>query len=175
MRNKFFFVTVFSGTFLMAVLLQLTGKPLVTKSTPLGILNLELAATTHATQQIVNVWERNNLIPVAEIHTARDFVYLLFYSLLLFTSCQWLSKKIYHSAFLHKAGKWLSVAALFAGAMDVLENCGMFVSLTGRVSEKITLLTFYASVTKWAIVTLCLVYLLSGLLYYLLQKKVRLK
>lgn len=93
MRNKFFFVTVFSGTFLMAVLLQLTGKPLVTKSTPLGILNLELAATTHATQQIVNVWERNNLIPVAEIHTARDFVFLLFYSLLLFTSCQWLSKK----------------------------------------------------------------------------------
>ena len=126
-------------------------------------------------QQIVNVWERNNLIPVAEIHTARDFVFLLFYSLLLFTSCQWLSKKIYHSAFLHKAGKWLSVAALFAGAMDVLENFGMFVSLTGRVSEKITLLTFYASVTKWAIVTLCLVYLLSGLLYYLLQKKVRLK
>ncbi|NMD29752.1 MAG: hypothetical protein GYA79_08565, partial [Bacteroidetes bacterium] len=86
-----------------------------------------------------------------------------------------LSKKIYHSIFLHKAGKWLSVAALFAGAMDVLENFGMFVSLTGRVSEKITLLTFYASVTKWAIVTLCLVYLLSGLLYYLLQKKVRLK
>ncbi|HQY42480.1 MAG TPA: hypothetical protein PLA14_11930, partial [Ferruginibacter sp.] len=135
----------------------------------------ELAATTHATQQIVNVWERNNLIPVAEIHTARDFVFLLFYSLLLFTCCKWLSKKIYHSIFLHKAGKWLSVAALFAGAMDVLENFGMFVSLTGRVSEKITLLTFYASVTKWAIVTLCLVYLLSGLLYYLLQKKVRLK
>jgi len=175
MRSKIFFVTVFSGTILMAVLLQLTGKPLITQSALMPISSFELAATTHATQQIVNVWERNNLIPVAEIHTARDFVFLLFYSLLLFTCCKWLSKKIYHSIFLHKAGKWLSVAALFAGAMDVLENFGMFVSLTGRVSEKITLLTFYASVTKWAIVTLCLVYLLSGLLYYLLQKKVRLK
>lgn len=175
MRNKIFISIVFLGTIFMAVLLQITGKALITKSTPMGILNLELASAANATQQIVNVWERNNLIPIAEIHTARDFVFLIFYSLLLFTCCRWLSKKLTNSVFIYKAGKWLGFAALFAGAMDVLENLGMLVSLTGRVSEKITLFTFYASVIKWAIVALCLVYLLVGFIVLFIAKKERVK
>lgn len=168
--NKLFFPVVLAGTLFMAVLLQITGKPLKTKSTPLGILNLEFATTDPATRQVVDAWEKHNLIPVAEIHTARDFVFILFYAVLFFSCCRWVGQKMRPASFLQKTGTFLSIAALFAGLMDGLENLGMLVSLTGRISAKITALTFYTSVTKWAIVVLCLVYILLGL-FVIVQKK----
>lgn len=170
MRNKIFFTIVCLGTVWMAVLLQITGKPLKTVGTSLGILNLEFAQNANATRQIVDVWERNNLIPVAEIHTARDFVFILFYSLFLFSFCKWLSKKTGPGMSFKKISNGLSYAALFAGLMDVAENAGMLVSLTGRVSEKITALTFYTSVTKWAIVAFCLLWIIAGIFYVLFKK-----
>ncbi len=171
MINKIFTGILVAGTMLMIYIMSVTGKPLKTGTTPSGILNLEFASSAAATAKIVNAWEKESLIRKAEINTYWDFVFLLFYSALLFILCRGVSNRISGKNFLNKTGKFLAAGALAAGMLDVLENGGMLVSLAGIIQDNISLFTFTASVIKWLLVILCILYIIGGTLYILFKKR----
>jgi hypothetical protein len=162
MKNSVLFILLL-GTLAMAWVMSDTGKPLVTAFTPHGIVDLELAYNTEKTNAVTSSWAKVtpvDAIAAAKRNTELDFVFIAFYSLFFFTASQKLSRK-FAGAF-GKAGKYFAKGALVAGFMDVLENTGMLLSLSGKGSGLVSLCTATCSLFKWAIVVFLVLYVLTG-------------
>lgn len=147
-----------------------TGATLKTPQTPKGILDLEFAYNSTKTTTVLNAWAPDNNInniATAKNNTYYDFIFLLFYSPFLFFT----GKKI---ALLtnSKIGLMIAKGALWAGSLDIFENAGMLLTLSGHSTESIALLTTIISVIKWALAIAAVVYLLIGLIKLIVNKKI---
>ena len=133
-----------------------TGKKLYTSETKLGILNLEFAYDNDHAAKILNAWQPDEKINIARKNTYIDFVFLLFYSIFLFYSCKYLSKNF--TGNLRMFGVFLSKASLIAGGLDILENSGMLITLSGNPSGIILLATAICATIKWLLALLAILY-----------------
>ena len=61
--------------------------------------------------------------------------------------------------------------ALWAGFLDVLENVGMLITLSGSSREGIAFATTFCSTIKWVLVIVAVVYLLAGIVQLLIGRK----
>ena len=149
-----------------------TGKKLRTDQTKIGILNLEFAYNTYYTTKVLNAWKPDEKIDAAKTNTYIDFGFLFFYSLFLFYSCKNLSKNF--SGSINKIGKALSITALIAGGLDVIENLGMLITLGGNQSSTISMLTAICASIKWLFAILAILYVIfisPAALYSFLRNK----
>jgi len=148
-----------------------TGKKLYTPETKLGILNLEFAYNTQHTSTILSAWQAHDKIKSAKENTYIDFALLICYSLFLFYSCKNISA-IFKGK-LRNTAMFLAKASLIAGGLDVLENCGMLVTLSGNQSVIVSLITATCSIIKWGIAVIAVLFLLflSPYALYLSLKK----
>ena len=64
--------------------------------------------------------------------------------------------------------------ALWAGCLDVLENAGMLITLSGNSAEGIAFATALCSAVKWVLVIAAVVYLPGGIVQLLISGKMRL-
>jgi hypothetical protein len=160
-----------AGSVFMAYVISRTGSTLKTASTPLGILDLEFAYDTAKTSVVMNAWApANNTdnIAAAKLNTGLDFIFLFFYSLLLFFACKKIAQTF--PGTVEKAGNLVAKGALFAGLFDVLENAGMLLTLSNYTAGLIAFLTTFFSVMKWALATIAVMYVLTGILLWAYQK-----
>ena len=75
-----------AGTFIMMIVMAKTGATLKTPATPKGILDLEFAYNQTKITTVMTAWTDNssiNNIRVAKENTWFDFIFIVFYSLLL--------------------------------------------------------------------------------------------
>lgn len=161
----FFFI----GTMAMIIVMTKTGSTLKTEATPKGILDLEFAYNSTKTNTVITAWAPNDSvdnITAAKINTYYDFIFLLFYSPFLFFTC----KKIAQIT-TSKTGLIIAKGALWAGGLDIFENAGMLISLSGNSSDSIAMLTTIISLTKWTLAIAAVIYLLAGLVQLTLKKK----
>ena len=135
-----------------------TQRKLKTPETPLGILNLEFAYNTDHTSKVLNAWKIDDKIQAAKTNTYIDFGLLFFYSLFLFYSCKELSKNF--SGNIRSIGIGLSKAALVAGLLDVIENSGMLITLSGNQSIIISSITAICSSVKWLLAVFGILYII---------------
>ncbi len=154
-------------TSVMIWIMNKSGNPLKTGTTPLGILNLELAINKNETGVIVQQWNQQQLIAIAKKNTYYDFIFLMAYTALFYFLCRQAAKQFKINSFSRKISYLLSYAAILAGIMDVLENFGMLMSLSGQISEGITLFTLITSIIKWSLVAGCIAWLLISLFIFL--------
>ena len=174
--NRITFWILLAGTAIMLPVMFLSGRPLNTPETPRGILCLEFANSAQKVNNILSSWEtrsttERDIIVAAKVNTCLDFVFLLFYSLFLFTACRQLvaampGKKIF-SLILHMA----SVFALIAGLLDIFENIGMLKSLDGHVSDQVAINTVTFATIKWLLVLAVILFIAGGSLYRYLVKR----
>lgn len=146
-----------------------TGASLKTPATPKGILDLEFAYNSTKTTAVINAWAPNSTvdnISAAKNNTYYDFIFLLFYALFLFFTC----KKI---ALINNSsiGWLIAKGALAAGGLDVFENAGMLITLSGNSSDSIAILTTIISVIKWGLAIAAVIYMLAGLIKLIANKK----
>ena len=170
--KKFRLLLLFAGTALMIAVMAKTGASLKTPATPKGILDLEFAYNKTKTETVINAWAPNNSvnnINAATNNTYYDFIFLLFYSLFLFYTCKKIAQ-INNS----KAGLLIAKGALCAGVLDVFENTGMLITLSGNSSNIIALCTTIIAVIKWALAIAAVAYLVVGLIQLLVSKKIHL-
>jgi len=154
--SKYFFTVIATGTLLMIAVMNITGKPLKTAATPLGILNLEFARNSQQATEIIHAWQPGNNIAAAEKNTIYDFLFIFFYTIFLMQGCKMVATR--YSGAIQQTGLLLSSCAIAAGLLDVLENAGMLMTLHGHINDGITLFTVIASVIKWILAALCLLY-----------------
>ena len=170
--KKYRLLLLFAGVLAMMIVMAISGATLKTPQTPNGILNLEFAYNSAKATYLINAW--TGIIPfdnvfAAIINTWLDYIFLFFYSAFFYHFCTWLSN--YFSGILLVTGRFLAKAALVAGALDMLENAGMLITLNGHISDTTTLLTVLFSLTKWLLVLVILLYILiAGAL--ILYKKI---
>ncbi len=157
----------------MIGVMTMTGAPLKTAATPKGILDLEFANTVTKTTIVTTAWAQGPVdnTRAAKINTYLDFIFLVFYASFLFFTCKKIARNS-KGAFI-KAGMLIAKGALFAGFLDILENIGMLLTLSGHSSGTIALFTTTCSVVKWGLALLAVMYCLVGLIYLLSQQKLR--
>ena len=151
------------GSLVMIYVMAKTGAPLKTLATPNGILDLEFAYDTEKTAIVTNAWSVTgpvDIIAAAKFNTWLDFIFLFFYSIFLFLA----SKKIYRSfaGKFGQAGKTVAKGALLAGLLDIVENTGMLISLSGHSSGFLSFITSFCSVIKWILAIMAVLYVLTG-------------
>lgn len=158
--NRIFIV---AGTLIMMFVMATTGRTLKTKSTPLGIINLELAWNSSRADHVLTAWSvpaPGNIdnIKVAIQNTWLDFIFLFFYSLFLFYLCLQIAEN--SRGLTRFSGKLMAMAALNAGMLDICENAGMLLTLNNFSSNGITLFTAVCSALKWVLVACSILYIL---------------
>ena len=169
--KKPLFLFLLTGTLVMMGVISKTGASLKTSLTPHGIINLEFAHNAAKTRAIINVWagiKSADNIRAAKLNTWLDFIFIFFYSLFLFYLCKELAAST--AGFLYVAGNVLANGSLVAGLLDILENTGILISLSGHITNNISLLTAISSIVKWALVLTAVVYILFGLAVILYKK-----
>jgi hypothetical protein len=170
--KKYSLLLLFAGTAIMIVVMAKTGAPLKTPATPKGIIDLEFAYNKIKIQNVLNAWAQNNSINninTATNNTYYDFIFLFFYSLFLFFTCKKIAR-INNS----KPGLFIAKGALWAGLLDIFENTGMLITLSGNSSNTIAICTTIIAVIKWALAIAAAGYLLVGLIQLLITKKAHL-
>lgn len=152
-----------TGTVVMMIVMAITGAPLKTPTTSKGIIDLEFAYNESIANRVLSAWQSNGItdnIFAAKINTWLDFIFLFFYSLLLWYTCILIAPLL--NGFLSKAGRFFAGMALAAGMLDIFENAGMLLTLNGNLSMLTTMLTAIFSSLKWLIVLVVLLYILAG-------------
>lgn len=167
-KSTLFFLLTCTG--IMLLLMLYTGSSLHTPETPEGILNLEFANTDKKVSQVLGIWKKyadstTDIITDAKNNTYLDFIFLLFYSLFLFTCCRQLAHSLLHQEVFKKIFFIASACALVTGLLDVIENICMLVSLYGAGSDTVAMVTTIAAFIKWILVFLIIVCIACGILY----------
>ena len=173
--KKYSLLLIFIGTLVMIVVMTKTGASLKTSTTPKGILDLEFAYNTAKTTTVLNAWVPNNIINninAAKNNTWLDFIFLFFYSLFLFYTCKKISRII--TGGFGNTGILIAHGALWAGFLDIFENAGMLITLSGYSSTAVAFITTFCSVIKWGLVVVAVGYILSGLIKLIAAKKINL-
>jgi hypothetical protein len=166
--KKYLLLILLLGNVVMIVVMTKTGATLKTPATPKGILDLEFAYNTSKAAIVTTAWAGDNT-GAAKINTYLDFIFLLFYSLFLFFTCDKIAR-ITKS----KAGTLIANGAMYAGILDIVENAGMLMTLSGNTSGTVTFLTAACSIIKWVLALGAAVYCLGGFIYIITQKKLKL-
>jgi hypothetical protein len=161
-----------TGTLCLLFVMRWHGKLLSSfNESPAGIVSLELAKTKERTDVIVQAWASQPLADVvhhAVQNTQIDFLFLLFYSLLLFV--------LSHRCALQQTGtkktisQWLSVGALKAGLLDVVENLLLLQALSGKSSDFSSWYTWLFATVKFALVALVILWLFYCYIIQAIQK-----
>ena len=155
-----------AGTAIMIFVMMLSGRPLNTPQTPGGILCLEFASTGQKVEDILSAWKSNSIeqtdvIAAAKNNTYLDFIFLLFYSLLLCTCCLQLAASMPDKKTFSFVFNVISLFALLAGLLDIFENVGMLKSLSGHISDQVAIATVTFAAIKW-IVAIGVILLIAG-------------
>jgi len=149
------------GSLTMAVIVTISGDKLKTDDTPHRILDLEFAYNSAKTAKVLDAWTSispYDRIAIARQNTWLDFIFLFFYSIFLFLASKAISR-LFGGPF-GRAGKLVAKGALVAGLLDVLENTGMLITLSGNGSDTIALCTTICSVIKWLLALVAVLYVL---------------
>lgn len=168
--KKYRLLFLLAGTLVMVVVMAKTGATLKTPATPKGILDLEFAYNASKASTVIHAWNdgstpfNNNFAAIN--NTRLDFIFLFFYALFLYYSCN-LTASFFNGNF-HTVGIFLGRGALAAGVLDILENIGMLITLYGHISDNYSLLTFIFSITKWLLAIAAVLYIIfaGGIVMY---------
>jgi preprotein translocase subunit SecG len=154
------------GTIAMIIVMSKTGKPLKSCATPSGIVNLELAYTTTKVNKVFTAWQINtpsSKITDAKTNTYCDFVFIFFYTGLLFLSCRTFYNMYKEISFFYSAGKLLAKAVLVAATLDVIENLYMLKLLAGNVTDAYAVTGSACALLKFILLILAVIYILISL------------
>jgi hypothetical protein len=169
MTNIRIHLFLLGGTFLLFLLLRIQGNGLIdNKNAPGGIVSLELASSPTTATAVTSHWANAHLTGKAYRNIGLDFLFIPFYMLLFYSLCGSISVRM--KGFGAKLGVLLAFGALVAAHFDVMENILMLFTLGGHFSAASTAATAVLATAKFALLLLCLLYVVPlGLRLILLK------
>ncbi len=149
------FLLAFGTTVIVFLLLRWQSAPLITSTTPTGILALEFCDSIPELNTILNVWNINTVVWAVII----DFLFIAG-----FGACFYYGSKLVFSKFSNWVTRFMISFSFVAPLLDVIEDILMLVTLSGTHSTFILLLTKYVAIIKFAAAAIVVLYLLVSLL-----------
>jgi hypothetical protein len=155
------------ATVVAFMVLRWESAPLITASTPTGILALEFCKSPVKADMILSAWS----IPVATWAVIIDFFFLAAYGAVFYFASVAIAPRLQHRR-LQGIGRAMISFCLIVPVLDVVENIGMLITLSGVRSGWLLRLTCYAARVKFACAAVVVLYLLVSLpLNYAISKK----
>jgi hypothetical protein len=155
------------ATVVAFMVLRWESAPLITASTPTGILALEFCKSPVKADMILSAWS----IPVATWAVIIDFFFLAAYGAVFYFGSVTIASRLQNSR-LRMFGHAMIGFSLIAPVLDIVENIGMLITLSGARSNWLLRLTCYAAWVKFACAAVVVLYLLVSLpLNYAISKK----
>lgn len=162
---------LFIASALCFIWLRIQGGPLQQSYAPQGIVSLELANTKEKAIRITSSWEQGGMVPVATKNILIDFIFIPFYSLLLYTLTGSIAVRLH--GMVAQVGMLLSLFSMIAGMLDGMENILMLLSLGGWVYDLSTLITTILAGTKFFLLLLAFPYTIVAGSYVIATRKKR--
>jgi hypothetical protein len=161
------FLLALAATIVVFIILRWQSAPLVTSSTPTGILALEFCRSVAQVDAIIAAWN----ITVARWSVIIDFGFLAAYGALFYFGCVYFAARFRYSG-LRRFGRAMVPFSLVAPLLDVVENIGMLITLSGVRNNGLLQFTCYTAWLKFACAAVVVLYLLVSLpLHYGISKK----
>ena len=137
---------------------------------PKGIVSFELAKNYGESLTIINSWKDANVIAYAGFNLGLDFLFLLFYPIVIGLAIVLLANGFKEGHILRGTGFVVSWLVIFGGLLDAAENVALINLLTGSIRITWSLMAYYFAVTKFIIVGLGIGYIIVGGIGHGIQK-----
>jgi hypothetical protein len=136
-----------------------TGSPLVTTTTPIGIVSFELAFNGPQARAVLGSWD-GAAREAAMLNLIVDFPYLVVYAWMLSLLCSAAASASQPT--MSRAGTGLARYVWLAALFDVLENLALIRQLTTAPSDAAALFAGAAATAKFSVIAAALAYLLAA-------------
>ena len=164
------FLVSFLATILIIVVMQILGKPLVTKSAPAGIISFEFAGDLETAQSIVTSWEQDSLI-YAGLNLGFDYLFMIGYGITIGLGSILIAQRFQpKNISLSRMGYLLAWGSTLAALLDALENYALIRVLLGSANDIWPVIARWGATVKFFLVAIGIIYILSGVLYLLISK-----
>lgn len=168
--NKRITILLLILVILNIIVIRIFDAPLKNEVCKNGITSFELAKDIGKTVAILNSWNTTAKINMS-LSLGFDFLFLLVYSsfiaLLIFN----IQNKLWKNTAFYKYGKILIILIFIAAFFDVIENIALIKLLLGNIKQVWASVAYYFAVIKFAIVLICVVFLIINWLV-LLKKQI---
>ena len=158
--------------FLMLILvfigMRFFDAPLKNNQSPAGIVSFELANDLTKSIAILDSWTVNAKVS-AGMSMGLDFLFLVLYALFLALIIHKLIEKNRDNLW-HKIGTILIWSVFLAALCDIIENIALIKLLLGDLEQIWSSIAYYFAIVKFAIVLICIIYLLINWLLLLFKK-----
>ncbi len=146
--------------------LRWQGASLFTAESNGGIVDLEMADTPEKLHHLMGIWNK----PVAVNNIYIDFLFIPCYAIFLAICCKYMAEKIVRPSYQIWANRLVKLIAV-AALLDIVENVLMLISIAGKYTPESLLLTRIIASSKFLLVGLAILYILSGLFISLFSSK----
>jgi len=143
--------------------------PLKNEVTPNGIVSFELAKELPVSKAILNSWNEQAK-STAGLSLGFDFLFLLVYASFIALLIFRVNDRVWKGRSFYKVGRFM-IYAIFIGAIfDIIENIALIKLLVGDFKQTWSTVAYYFAILKFAVLLLCVFYLLISWTGLLLKK-----
>ncbi|OGO35210.1 MAG: hypothetical protein A2W35_10910 [Chloroflexi bacterium RBG_16_57_11] len=173
-QRKIIFIFAALTALMITIILNVTGKPLITPEAPAGIVSFELAGTISQAQIILDSWDGQAKL-FAAFSLGFDYLYMVAYAVAIGLGCVLASLVIGERGWpFGGLGAPLAVCLWVAAGFDALENLALSVVLLGgATAEAWPALARICALVKFSLILIGLVYLIYGLIGWLAGRQTR--
>ena len=133
------------------------------------IVQFEIAKTTHRAQAIIDNWKLTGKYDAGVKSTYFAYIFMVLYTLAIALGCRFFSACT-HNEIMTKGGKGFAWLIILATICDLIENIALSHTLHGPISQWNVTLAYNLARIKFSIVIVCLLFMLTCLLYWLIGK-----
>ena len=161
-KRSAIFIPLFVLTIAVMVILNVVGAPLTTEAAPLGIISFEFAGDVSTAQAMLDSWDAQTHVR-AGFSLGFDFLFMVLYSCAIACACAWISGGLRDvAAPLATAGLMLAWGQWLAALLDVVENTGLWITLSNSPSAPWLRVAWWCAAIKFTLVILGLLYTILG-------------
>ena len=141
--------------------LRVFDAPLKNDDCPNGIVSFELAKNLDSSVDILDSWNAQEKT-YAGLSLGIDFLYLFVYSTFIALLIFNINNRLWENRAFYKLGKLLIILIFSAALFDAIENIALIKLLLGDLRQIWASVAYYFAAMKFAIVLVCIVYLLAN-------------
>lgn len=170
-HKKQLFIILLISVILNIIVIGMFDKPLKNEICKNGIVSYELAKDINQSKNILNSWDTNAKINIS-LSLGFDFLFLLVYSLFIAFLIFNINNRLWKNKKFYKIGQLLIVSIFIAAFFDVIENIALIKLLLGDLRQIWSSIAYYFAIPKFAIVFICIIYLLINWILLLFKPKI---
>lgn len=133
------------------------------------IVQFEIAKTTQRAQAIIESWKLTGKYDAGIKSTYFAYIFMVLYTIAIALGCRFISS-ITKNEILTRGGRGFAWLILLATACDLIENIALSHTLHGPISQWNVTTAYDLARVKFSIVIVCLLFMLSCAIYWLIGR-----